>query len=288
MSSNTAFSQSKGIQFTQSLARQRGHGYGDPLQTWQLVIIEHFTELSLRHDPEPNAPAPIPENSLSTELLAVDWGIFNDVPQLQEFVVVYDPAASPTRFQHMYTSSAEAEFEWRVMPLQTSYPINNMFPGLPVFTHRGNPPTPYTGQGSKQCSFWKTQTGIDPVRAVWRSWTNVQRCRYKWNRPVDKGFFAVANIWWLDQFGYKYGFNPDNNAPLGFNQLGPGRISLEDVHVISEHNGVGANTWIEPPYHFDRGQPGGFTDGFAGQIMLSIDYESPADWSFRTGIPITT
>lgn len=283
-----SFAQSLGKQFTQSLGLQRGHGGGEPLQTWEAFIIQHFTERPLRDNQGSNQPpfGPIDQNILVGELNALDWDFINHgaVGSIREYVITYDPS----RVVHSYNFAAQ-EFEWKTYPLQTSYPINNMFPALPVFTPSGGTATPYIGQVSRQCSFWKTQVGIDGPRQVWRSWVQLQKTRYKWNRVVTHGFFAVANVWWLDQFGYKYGENPDPDyRPLDYLQQdgSHGRISIEDVNLISEHTNVAPNTWIYPPYSFSQGQPGTFTTGFAGQIMLSIDFETPAQWSARTGIQI--
>lgn len=283
-----SFPQSLGKQFTQSLGLQRGHGGGDPLQTWESFIIIHFTERPLYDNQGSNTrpPAPIDQNILVGELNALDWDFINHgaIGTIREYVITYDPS----RVVHSY-NFANSEFNWQTYPLQSSYPINNMFPGLPIYSPRGGTvgPVPYIGQSSRQCSFWKTETGFDRANTKWRSWVYLQKSRYKWNRVVPHGFFAICNVWWIDQFGYKYGSNPDDTDPSDFLQNGlKARISLEDVTLISEHTNVAPNTWIYPPYSFQQGQPGTFSTGFAGQIMLSIDFETPAEWSFRTGLQI--
>jgi hypothetical protein len=120
------------------------------------------------------------------------------------------------------------------------------------------------------------------------SWVQCQRARYKWNGSGVSGFMFRGDIYARRTTGDGIGWD---NAGTTFPRFpyGSGRFSVENATMYAAYGPRAADTFIEVPFDFplDRIPTSTLSDGFVGQAIFAIDFETPAQFSARTGIVIS-
>lgn len=161
-----------------------------------------------------------------------------------------------------------------------------LWPNLPILTEQGITRA-YTNQGDDllQSARWQFATRGSAVQNNARSETIMFRDRYRFNRASPYGFFARLDIYSLindvsaPSFPFPVIIGPVNGD--GFTQFGS---YATNATLIAERGRTPAMTWIEPPIFEIPTFGQSYQSGYYGTLMLSVDWETPAMWTARTGI----
>lgn len=155
-----------------------------------------------------------------------------------------------------------------------------LLPILDIFPGSGH--GPYSGQsvGDLQSSFWKYAVSGPETLTDYKTVTLLQRNRYRFNRISPYGFFARLDVYSLvfddvEPFPVHVGADY-HNFLVGCYIVQPS--------LISTRGPTPAMTWIEPPVFPIPTVSQSFQSGYLGQIVFSVDWETPAMWTVRTGI----
>lgn len=129
--------------------------------------------------------------------------------------------------------------------------------------------------------------------AVWISTTCTQRARYKMSWP-SHGFCALAEIYALHIIGpapgtWRFGFS-NVYTERGQEDRQFDALTILNVRSLPtypwQRESQNPNTWIEiPTEHIFMPAQGG-QPGYMGNIIFSVDFETKAEWTARTGVPI--
>lgn len=294
-------------QLNRSTLQQRGAGSDIlPGQWWEWITITRRARNTLSFPfTEAQWPALIDPASTEAELAAMPYSIlhpdtFNEPLWLlpgfgvsRNMLRQYDPdfAVNPQdgfnlafqTFLPGVVGASGLSSNGRVRgPLPASAEV---YPQLPTYKNPIPPPQPglYPAQFDRQATIWAWDLSIDTGAA---SILCFQKARYKWNR-TSAGFMIRADIYARKASNDAIGWDPDPGTTVhGLNWGGSGRFSFENVRLYRDYRTTAKDTFIDVPVDFPAQVNPAFRDGFVGRGIFAIDFETPAQWSARTGFRI--